>query len=58
MLQLADRGYDVWMGNSRGTEFSQGHTELSADKDAKYWDFTWADMGKYDVPAMIDEIKM
>ena len=57
MLQLADIGYDVWMGNSRGTEFSQGHQTLSATRHEKYWDFTYDDMGTYDIPAMFNEIK-
>ena len=58
MLQLADKGYDVWMANSRGTEYSQGHTDFDSATSDRYWDFTWADIGKYDVPAMIEEIKI
>ena len=57
MLRLAEEGYDVWLGNSRGTEFSQTHSYLNPEKDGKFWEFTWADMGKYDVPAMISKIK-
>lgn len=54
--RLADDGYDVWMGNSRGSYFSQGHVKYTT-KDKEYWDFTWADMGKYDVPANIRYVK-
>lgn len=38
---LADKGYDVWLGNQRGTPFSLRHTYLDEknDKD-KYWNFT------------------
>ena len=35
-LQLADLGYDIWMGNNRGTEYSQGHASLTTD-DQAYW---------------------
>ena len=54
--KLADLGYDVWMGNNRGTEYSQGHTTLSTDDEA-YWAFTWAEMGLYDDPANISLVK-
>lgn len=34
---LADAGYDVWLGNYRGTLYSEGHINLTV-KDPKYWD--------------------
>lgn len=38
---LADKGYDVWLGNQRGTPFSMRHTYLDAKKNKeKYWNFT------------------
>jgi hypothetical protein len=34
---LADAGYDVWMGNNRGTHLSLGHDSLDHKKDKAYW---------------------
>ncbi|XP_011265903.2 lipase 3 [Camponotus floridanus] len=52
---LSDDGYDVWLGNSRGTTNSKNHTTLSLES-RQFWDFSWHEMGIYDLPAMIDYI--
>ncbi|EGZ17162.1 hypothetical protein PHYSODRAFT_331176 [Phytophthora sojae] len=52
---LADAGFDVWLGNNRGTTWSNEHTMLTTDDDA-YWEFSWQEMGLYDLPAMINYV--
>ncbi|CAH8504762.1 unnamed protein product, partial [Dicrocoelium dendriticum] len=52
---LADAGYDVWLGNSRGTNYSRGHAKLTTD-DQSYWDFSWDEMADYDLPASINYV--
>lgn len=55
--QLRDAGYDVWLGNVRGTSLSQRHQSLEKDRDSyRFWDYTMHDIGTVDVPAMIDYI--
>ena len=56
-LLLVDEGYDVWIGNNRGTEYSWDHETLSSKDDNEYWMFTWAEMGLYDDIANITMIK-
>ncbi|XP_058839841.1 lipase 3-like isoform X2 [Topomyia yanbarensis] len=52
---LADRGYDIWMGNVRGNRYSRKH-ERHSITSKKFWDFSFHEMGAYDVPAFIDYV--
>ena len=52
---LAREGYDVWLGNNRGSLYSLGHKTLST-KDRAYWEYWQADLGLKDVPTWIDFI--
>ncbi|CAF4092470.1 unnamed protein product [Rotaria socialis] len=53
---LSDAGYDVWLGNMRGNHFSRAHTKYDPDHDDEFWDFSWDDMARDDLPSMISYI--
>ncbi|KAL3669030.1 hypothetical protein V7S43_006315 [Phytophthora oleae] len=53
---LADAGYDVWLGNNRGNTYSTGHVKYTTEDDA-FWDFSWEDMGRFDLPAMLNYVR-
>ncbi|XP_072401021.1 lipase 3-like [Diabrotica undecimpunctata] len=52
---LADKGYDVWLMNSRGTSYSRTHKKLNSTQK-EFWDFSFHEIGIYDTPAIIDHI--
>ncbi|XP_015602093.1 gastric triacylglycerol lipase [Cephus cinctus] len=52
---MADQGYDVWLGNNRGNIYSRNHTSISP-KDKCFWDFSFHELGLYDLPAIIDYV--
>ena len=56
-LKLVDAGYDIWIGNNRGTEYSWDHETLDSSADNEYWMWTWADMALQDDIANIEMIK-
>jgi lysosomal acid lipase/cholesteryl ester hydrolase len=52
---LVDQGYDVWLGNNRGTKYSFKHLCLQPS-DEKFWDFCIDHYALYDLPAMINYV--
>ncbi|KAK9667152.1 hypothetical protein RND81_14G236900 [Saponaria officinalis] len=52
---LADRGFDVWIANVRGTRWSYGHVSL-LERSKAFWDWSWEELALYDLPAMIEYI--
>lgn len=54
---MADTGkFDVWLINFRGISYSRNHIWLHPDDDATFWDYSFEEFGKFDVPAVIDYI--
>ncbi|XP_042909902.1 gastric triacylglycerol lipase-like [Parasteatoda tepidariorum] len=52
---LADSGYDVWLGNTRGNTYSRNHISLDPNC-TDFWRFSFDEMAEFDLPAMIDYI--
>jgi len=53
---LADAGYDVWLGNVRGNTYGRNHTTLDPDTNSTFWEFSFDQIGQYDVPANLEYI--
>ena len=52
---LWDAGFDVWLGNNRGNKYSRRHLELRPN-DPRFWKFSMDQMGRFDIPAMVEHI--
>nr|XP_054922694.1 lipase member J-like [Dermacentor andersoni] len=52
---LADNGYDVWLGNTRGNTFGRRHRTLDV-RSRPFWNFTFHEHALYDLPAQIDYV--
>lgn len=52
---LADQGFDVWLGNIRGNDYSNRHVKYHTYQ-WQFWNWSWQEMADYDLPAMIDYV--
>lgn len=52
-LELAKRGYDVWLSNNRGGLYGMGHTSLQPN-DPLFWAWTFEQIAEEDTPSIID----
>lgn len=50
---LADSGFDVWLGNIRGNDYSRRHVKYKPSQSI-FWNWSWQEMADYDLPAMIN----
>lgn len=48
---LAKEGYDVWVGNNRGTKYS-----TFGKYGDKFWDYSLDHLIQFDIPCMIDSV--
>lgn len=54
-FHLADKGFDVWLANQRGTPYSYHHTSLNPSSP-NYWEFGNHEVAVFDLPAIIDYV--
>ena len=55
---LLKAGFSVYLSNDRGTRNSQRHNEMHPIDDAKdFYDFSFTNVGLYDVPANLNFVK-
>ena len=53
---LANNNFDVWLSNSRGNKYCKKHEKYD-EKSYEFWQFSFNELGIYDVPAVIKYIR-
>ena len=59
-FKYAKSGYDIWLGNNRGTTYNPNHKILNVEiknDQAEFFDYSFYELGKYDVPAQVDFVR-
>lgn len=54
-FSLADAGYDVWLGNTRGNKYSCKHRKYKTTEEG-FWNFSMDHLALYDLPDAVDYI--
>ena len=54
-IQIAKMGFDVYMPNNSGVQYSQKHILYSIDQP-EFWAMDWEKYGVYDFPACVKAI--
>jgi pimeloyl-ACP methyl ester carboxylesterase len=55
-FRLVDAGFDTWLGNVRGSTYSQKHKTLTIE-NKEFWDWSAAEISRFDIKAMISYVK-
>ena len=58
-VQLAMSGYDVWIGCTRGREYTLNHATIDRtvpEQKFNYWNFSYEEIGREDINSMVDTI--
>ncbi|XP_014232840.2 lipase 3-like [Trichogramma pretiosum] len=56
VFMLADLGHEIWITNSRGTNFGRSHLTLSPDHDPEFWEYSYHEMAVIDMPNIVDYV--
>lgn len=54
-FELYEKGYDIWLGNTRGNKHSYKHVKMNTNQK-EYWDYSIDESAKYDLPSSVDYI--
>ena len=55
IISMMEDGHDTCMIYPRGSDYSLDHVEYS-NTSAEFWDFSWYEMGRYDIKAAVSYI--
>lgn len=55
-LMLADQGFDVWLGNNRGSRFAREHLDYDQNSE-EFWEFSFQQMAEFDLPVIVKKLR-